>query len=92
MAIFVVILMGYSNGYNSHFVQFLPAFSGASISKMAPENFPVVEPLEKCFLTAANSRQKFLEFFRVFISHHHNLARFAFIPTISNKLITLSNL
>jgi hypothetical protein len=56
--------MDYSNGFNGHFVQFLPAFSGASISKMAPENFPVFEPLEKCFSTAANSCQKFLEFFK----------------------------
>ncbi len=84
--------MDYSNDFNGHFVQFLPAFSGASISEMAPENFPVIEPLEKCFLMAANSCQKFLEFCRVFISHHHNLARFAFISTISNKSIALSNL
>ncbi len=92
MAIFVVILMDYSNGYNSHFVQFHPTLSGASISKTVPENFLVFEPLEKCLLMAANSCQNFHEFFRVFISYHHNLARIAFIFTISNNSITLSNL
>jgi hypothetical protein len=92
MVIFVVILTDYSNGFNGHFVQFHPTFSGASISKMVPENFPVFEPLEKHLLAAANSCQKFLEFFRVFISHHHNVARFAFISTISNNSINLSNL
>jgi hypothetical protein len=70
MAIFVVILVDYSNGFNSHLVQFHPLFGGVFISKTIPENFPVLEPLEKCLLTAVNSCQKFLEFLWVFISHH----------------------
>ncbi len=62
MAIFVVILTDYSNGFDSHLVQFHPLFGGVSISKMVPENFPVLEPLEKCLLMAVNSCQKNLEF------------------------------
>jgi hypothetical protein len=41
---------------------------------------------------AANSCQILLEFLWVFVSHNHNLAWFAFIPTISNNAITLFNL
>ncbi len=92
MAIFIVILMDYSNGFNSHLVQFHPFLSGAAISKTFPENFPVFEPFEKCLLVAAYSCQKLLEFLWVFISHNHNRTWFAFIPTISNNSITLFNL
>jgi hypothetical protein len=92
MAIFVVILTDNSNGFNSHLVQFHPFLSGAAISKTFPENFLGFEPFEKCLLAAGNSCQKLLEFLRVFISHNHNLAWFAFIPTISNNAITFFNL
>ena len=92
VTIFIVILKDYSNGLDSHLVQFHPFFGIISISKTVLENFPVLEPLEKCLLTACNSCQKILGFLWVFISHHHNLARFAFISTISNNSITLFNL
>ena len=92
VTIFIVILADYSNGLDSHLVQFHPFFGVISISKTVLENFPVLEPLEKCLLTACNSFQKFLEIFSVFISHQHNLAWFAFISTISNNSITLFNL
>ncbi len=92
VTIFIVILTDHSNGFNSHLVQFHPFFGVISISKMVLENFLVLEPLEKCLLTAGNPCQKFLEFLWVFVSHHHNLTWFAFIPTISNNSITLLNL
>jgi hypothetical protein len=62
MAIFIVILTDYSNGFNSHLVQFHPFLSVAAISKTIPENFSVFEPFEKCLLAAANSCKKILEF------------------------------
>ena len=89
---FVVILADYSNGFDSHLVQFHPFLSSASISETVLENLPVFQPLEERLLMAGNSCQKFLEFFRVFISHHHKFAWFTFISSISNNSITLFNL
>jgi hypothetical protein len=65
MAIFKVILADYSYGFDSHLVQFHPFLGGVSISKMVPENFSVLEPLEKCLLMAFNSchNKKFLKSF-----------------------------
>ncbi len=60
MSICVVILADYSNGFNGRLVQFHPFLSDASISKMIPENFPVLKPLKKCLLMAGNSCLFFL--------------------------------
>ena len=85
MAIFIVKLTDYSNGFDSHLVQFHPFFSCVSISKTVLENFPVLEPLENCLLTAGNSCQKFLVFRSVLIPPYNNLAWFTSISAISNN-------
>ena len=89
MAIFIVILADYINGFDNHLMHVHPFFSAPSISKTMLENSPVLESFKKSLLMSAYSCNEFLVFTRVLISPHNYLAWFTGISTISNNSIPL---